>query len=104
MWESSGAEDVSPRRRSCAVEIRLRRRGLWRNGASCGRQYLVRCVGASVPDTCRLDRTIKVKIVDRALTLVSQPSRPGATIILSTTAFNAIANGADTSINIEFQE
>ncbi|KAF3447173.1 hypothetical protein FNV43_RR12353 [Rhamnella rubrinervis] len=73
--------------------------GLWNNGASCGKQYLVRCIGASVPDTCRQDKTIQVTIVDQA-----QPSMAGAIMILSTTAFNAIANGAGTTINIEYQD
>ncbi|KAF3447175.1 hypothetical protein FNV43_RR12355 [Rhamnella rubrinervis] len=61
---------------------------LWVTGASCGRQYLVTCTAASVPDACRLNKTIQVTIVDRA-----QPSTGGATIILSTTAFDAITNG-----------
>ncbi|KAF3447177.1 hypothetical protein FNV43_RR12357 [Rhamnella rubrinervis] len=78
--------------------------GVWDNGASCGRKYMVRCISASVPRICKPGQTILVRVVDRALTSVSRPSRNGATIVLSTTAFNAIANGAATSINIEFQE
>ncbi|MBA0777419.1 hypothetical protein Gotri_005439, partial [Gossypium trilobum] len=37
--------------------------GIWDNGASCGRQYLVRCISASQPGTCVPDQTIQVKIV-----------------------------------------
>ena len=78
--------------------------GVWDNGASCGRQYRVRCVSAPVPEACKPGQTILVKIVDQALTSVSRPSRSSATIVLSTSAFNAIANGNTKSINIEFQE
>ncbi|KAH7524712.1 hypothetical protein FEM48_Zijuj06G0148600 [Ziziphus jujuba var. spinosa] len=78
--------------------------GVWDNGASCGRQYLVRCISASVPKTCKPGETIQIKIVDRAQTSVSRPSQDGTTIVLSTTAYDAIANGGTSSINIEFQE
>ncbi|KAL0323909.1 UNVERIFIED_CONTAM: EG45-like domain containing protein [Sesamum calycinum] len=52
--------------------------GIWDNGAACGRQYLVKCISAAVPKTCVEGQTIQVKIVDRAITLVSPPSRAGA--------------------------
>ncbi|EXB94142.1 hypothetical protein L484_004667 [Morus notabilis] len=78
--------------------------GVWDNGASCGRQYLVRCISAAVPKTCIPGKIIQIRIVDRALTSVSRPSNPGATIVLSTAAFAAIANPSAASVNIEFQE
>ncbi|PON90746.1 Expansin [Trema orientale] len=78
--------------------------GVWDNGASCDRQYLVRCISAAVPRTCIPDKTIQIRILDRALTAVSRPSIPGTTIVLSTTAFAAIANASASSINIEFQQ
>ncbi|KAJ4707943.1 EG45-like domain containing protein [Melia azedarach] len=76
--------------------------GIWDNGASCGRQYQVRCISAAVPRTCNPDRTIQIRIVDRAQTSRSRPTLNGATIVLSNTAFAAIANASATSINIEF--
>ncbi|KAL4333090.1 hypothetical protein GQ457_07G041430 [Hibiscus cannabinus] len=78
--------------------------GIWDNGASCGRQYLVRCISAAIPGTCNPSRTIQIKIVDRAETSVSRPSAKGATIVLSTTAFGAIANPSAASVNIEFKQ
>ncbi|KAL5559280.1 hypothetical protein UlMin_035491 [Ulmus minor] len=77
---------------------------IWDNGAACGRQYLVRCVSSSGPRACIPGKTILVKIVDRAQTSVSRPSRPGATIVLSTFAFSQIANPSASSINIEFEQ
>ncbi|XP_022751576.1 putative EG45-like domain containing protein 1 [Durio zibethinus] len=78
--------------------------GIWDNGASCGRQYLVRCISAATPGTCNPSETIQIRIVDRADTSVSRPSTNGATIVLSTTAFGAIANPSAASVNIEFQQ
>ncbi|XP_031407533.1 EG45-like domain containing protein isoform X4 [Punica granatum] len=78
--------------------------GIWDNGAACGRQYLVRCISATVAGTCNPSQTIQVRIVDRAATSGSRPSREGATIVLSTTAFGSIANPSATSINVEFQQ
>ncbi|KAM6584501.1 hypothetical protein CsatB_011503 [Cannabis sativa] len=77
---------------------------IWDNGASCGRQYQVRCISASQPGTCIPDKTILVKIVDYAGSLVSAPSATGTTMVLSQTAFAAIANPTASSINIEFQQ
>ncbi|KAH7572350.1 hypothetical protein JRO89_XS04G0241600 [Xanthoceras sorbifolium] len=78
--------------------------GIWDNGASCGRQYLVRCISASSPGTCKPDETIQIKIVDYALTSQSQPSVDATTIVLSSTAFATIADSSAASINIEFQQ
>ncbi|XP_057504709.1 EG45-like domain containing protein isoform X2 [Actinidia eriantha] len=66
--------------------------GIWDNGAACGRQYLVRCISTTKPGTCNFDQTIQVKIVDRAQTSSSRPSRGGTTMVLSTMAFGTIVN------------
>ncbi|PIN00051.1 hypothetical protein CDL12_27448 [Handroanthus impetiginosus] len=78
--------------------------GIWDNGAACGRQYLVKCISAAVPRTCIPDKTIQVKIVDRAHTSVSRPPRNGSSLVLSDTAFQTIANSPVTYLNIEFQQ
>ncbi|KAF7848491.1 hypothetical protein BT93_L1896 [Corymbia citriodora subsp. variegata] len=78
--------------------------GIWDNGASCGRQYLVRCISASVSGTCIPSQTIQVRIVDRALSSTSRPSSNGATIVLSTTAFGTIAKSSAAAVNVEFQQ
>ncbi|KAF7847555.1 hypothetical protein BT93_L2844 [Corymbia citriodora subsp. variegata] len=83
--------------------------GVWDNGAACGRQYLVRCISASQSGTCIPERTIQIKIVDYALSsssaaAASKQSVTGATLVLSQTAFGAIANSSMASINIEFQQ
>ncbi|GFP93755.1 putative eg45-like domain containing protein 1 [Phtheirospermum japonicum] len=68
--------------------------GIWDNGAACGRQYLVQCISAAVPQTCVPDKTIQVRIVDRAQSSVSRPAREGSSLVLSSIAFDAIANNA----------
>ncbi|XP_010048996.2 EG45-like domain containing protein [Eucalyptus grandis] len=78
--------------------------GIWDNGASCGRQYLVRCISASVSGTCIPSQTIQVRIVDRALSSSSRPSSSGATIVLSTTAFGTIAKSSAAAVNVEYQQ
>ncbi|KAB1209014.1 EG45-like domain containing protein [Morella rubra] len=78
--------------------------GIWDNGASCGRQYLVRCISATQPRACVQGSTIQIKIVDYAGSLRSPPSANGTTMVLSKTAFEAIANASANSINIEFQQ
>ncbi|KAJ6434970.1 hypothetical protein OIU84_000254 [Salix udensis] len=78
--------------------------GIWDNGAACGRQYLVRCISAAVPRTCRPDQIIQVRIVDRAQTSRSRPSSNGATVVLSSTAFGSIADPSARLINVEFQQ
>ncbi|XP_059461288.1 EG45-like domain containing protein isoform X2 [Corylus avellana] len=77
--------------------------GIWDNGAACGRQYLVRCISARVPGTCIPGQTIQIRIVDRAFSSVSRPSRADTTIVLSTTAFGTIAKSSAPFVNIEFQ-
>lgn len=78
--------------------------GIWDNGAACGRQYFVRCLSSLVPKACVAGKTIQIKIVDRAMLSVSRPSKGDATIVLSETAFRAIANPSASSINVEFQQ
>ncbi|TQD90499.1 hypothetical protein C1H46_023937 [Malus baccata] len=77
--------------------------GIWDNGASCGRQYLVRCISAEETGTCVPDKTIQVKIVDYAGT-INKASVSGTTMVLSQTAFGSVANSTARSINIEFQQ
>ncbi|CAI9100221.1 OLC1v1037171C1 [Oldenlandia corymbosa var. corymbosa] len=76
--------------------------GIWDNGASCGRQYLVKCISASSPDICVTGQVIQVIIVDYAPQLPSQPSATGKTMVLSDSAFGAITNSDIDSISIEF--
>ncbi|XP_059658088.1 EG45-like domain containing protein [Cornus florida] len=78
--------------------------GIWDNGAACGRQYLVRCISAANPRSCKPNQTIQVKIVDRAQTSVSRPFRAATTMVLSSTAYAAISDGSSPSVNIEFQQ
>ncbi|KAG8375482.1 hypothetical protein BUALT_Bualt10G0104400 [Buddleja alternifolia] len=78
--------------------------GIWDNGAACGRQYLVKCISATVARTCVPGQTIQVRIVDRAQTSASRPTRAGSSLVLSNTAFETIANPAVPYLNIEFQQ
>ncbi|KAJ1438262.1 RlpA-like protein, double-psi beta-barrel domain [Sesbania bispinosa] len=77
--------------------------GVWDNGAACGRQYVVSCTSAAAPGTCIPGQTIQVVIVDRALTLASQPSMDGTSMVLSGPAFQTIATPSTASINIDFK-
>ncbi|KZV54814.1 hypothetical protein F511_40496 [Dorcoceras hygrometricum] len=78
--------------------------GLWDNGAACGRQYLVRCISAVVPGTCRPGSQIQIKVVDRAATSVSRPIYDGTGLVLSNVAFEALAfaNPGVLYLNVEF--
>ncbi|KAI5683366.1 hypothetical protein M9H77_04594 [Catharanthus roseus] len=79
--------------------------GVWDNGASCGRQYLVRCISSRLPGTCvPAGKTIQIIIVDYSRLAISPPSAPAKTIVLSDSAFAAIANSTADSINIDFQQ
>lgn len=77
--------------------------GVWDNGASCGRQYQVRCLSSRMPKACT-DQIIQVKVVDQASMLNSMPTKNGTTLVLSASAFKMIANPAAGVINIEFRE
>ncbi|KAL3745359.1 hypothetical protein ACJRO7_014460 [Eucalyptus globulus] len=76
--------------------------GIWDNSAACGRQYWVRCVSADQLKTCNPAQLVQVRIVDRALSAVSRSSSDRATIVLSKTVFEAIANPSTSSVNVEF--
>ncbi|XXG55991.1 hypothetical protein AAC387_Pa03g3530 [Persea americana] len=78
--------------------------GIWDNGASCGREYLVRCLSAAAPNACIDGQTIQIMIVDYVDSLNSSPSRNGTTMILSSNAFAMIADQSAAEINIEFQQ
>ncbi|THU44673.1 hypothetical protein C4D60_Mb02t09840 [Musa balbisiana] len=76
---------------------------IWDNDASCGRQYLVRCLSSATPGAC-MDGTVQVTIVDYAPSLVSAPSAVGATMVLSETAYGMISQSSANEINIEFTQ
>lgn len=78
--------------------------GIWNNGASCGRQYLVRCLSSATPNACIKNKIIQVKVVDRGTKLNSPPSKNGTTMVLSNAAFQMIASQAAAMINIEFRQ
>lgn len=56
------------------------------------------------PGACVPGKTIQVIIVDRAGTAVSKAKRPGATIVLSDSAYANIAKATTASINIDYQQ
>ncbi|RWR97974.1 EG45-like domain-containing protein [Cinnamomum micranthum f. kanehirae] len=76
--------------------------GIWDNGASCGRQYQVRCLSAATPNTCIAGKTVQVEIVDRAASSVSRPVKPGTVMVLNVNAYAMIANPSVSEINIEY--
>ncbi|XP_019258102.1 PREDICTED: EG45-like domain containing protein isoform X2 [Nicotiana attenuata] len=78
--------------------------GIWDDGAACGRQYLISCISSILPRACKSGETIQIKIVDRAQTVASNPTRQGTTIVLSNAAFAAIADSNALSLNIDFQQ
>ncbi|XP_038972455.1 EG45-like domain containing protein [Phoenix dactylifera] len=78
--------------------------GIWDNGASCGRQYLVRCLSSATPNACIKNQTIQVKVLDRGKMLNSMPSKNGTTMVLSNAAFRMIASQAARVINVEFRQ
>ncbi|KAF3334934.1 EG45-like domain containing protein [Carex littledalei] len=77
---------------------------IWDNGASCGRQYLVRCLSSATPGACIAGQRVQVTIVDHASTLNSMPSKNGTTLVLANRAFAGIATLSAASINIEFTQ
>ncbi|KAK9141623.1 hypothetical protein Syun_011023 [Stephania yunnanensis] len=78
--------------------------GIWDNGASCGRQYQVRCLSSTVKGACLPDQIIVVTIVDRAASAVSTPPLPDTTMVLANNAYSMIANPSVPSVNIEFRQ
>ncbi|CAI9094478.1 OLC1v1030225C1 [Oldenlandia corymbosa var. corymbosa] len=75
---------------------------VWDNGAACGRQYLLKCINSAVAGACVQGQQIQVIVVDRALTSVSKPSRADTNLVLSNTAYAAVANPSASFINIDF--
>lgn len=76
---------------------------IWDNGAACGRQYRVRCISGDRPNACRPVQWINVTIMEQASGVGSRSSSNGATMMLSTTAYRAIADLSAKSIKIEFE-
>ncbi|GKV16443.1 hypothetical protein SLEP1_g27083 [Rubroshorea leprosula] len=77
---------------------------LWDNGAACGRQYQVMCISEAIPKFCVPGRTITVTVVDRAQTLESRPSSFNVSFVLSSKAYELIADPAVASIQVQFQQ
>jgi hypothetical protein len=78
--------------------------GIWDHGAACGRQYLVKCISAAVPHSCN-GQIIRIRIVDYCDNESIGRTCSGATMTLSTRAFNAIVNPNTASkVNIDFQQ
>ncbi|KAJ6802567.1 EG45-like domain containing protein [Iris pallida] len=78
--------------------------GIWNNGASCGRQYMVRCMSSTGRACLDGDAVVQVKVVDRASMLNTIPSANGTTMVLSGAAFRMIADISAQDINIEFAQ
>ncbi|XP_075101126.1 putative EG45-like domain containing protein 1 isoform X2 [Nicotiana tabacum] len=78
--------------------------GIWDNGAACGRQYLISCINSVLPRACKHGETIQIKIVDRAQTALSKPTKEGTTMVLSNAALAAIADPNAPSLNIDFRQ
>ncbi|KAK3404954.1 hypothetical protein EUGRSUZ_K01244 [Eucalyptus grandis] len=76
---------------------------IWDNGAACRRKYKVRCISGDRPHACRPVQWISVTIVEQASGVGSRSSSNGATMMLSTTAYRAIADLSAKSIKIEFE-
>lgn len=74
---------------------------IWDNGAACWRQYRVRCISGDRPNACRPVQWMNVTIVEQAFGVGSRSN--GATMMLSTTAYRAIADLSAKSIKIEFE-
>lgn len=74
------------------------------NGAPCGREYLVTCLGAAAPNACIDGQTIQVMIVGYMDGLNSSSSQNGTTMVLSNNAFAMIGDQLSAEINIEFQQ
>ncbi|KAJ3670875.1 hypothetical protein LUZ60_008301 [Juncus effusus] len=77
---------------------------IWDNGASCGRQYVVRCLSSATPNACVVGQRVQVTIVDHATTLVSAPRKNGTTFVLAHGAFVNIAKLEASSINVEYTQ
>ncbi|GLT55690.1 hypothetical protein SLA2020_287870 [Shorea laevis] len=69
---------------------------LWDNGAAC--------ISEAIPKFCVPGRTITVTVVDRAQTLESRPSSFNVSFVLSSKAYELIADPAVASIEVQFQQ
>ncbi|KAF8019432.1 hypothetical protein BT93_G0191 [Corymbia citriodora subsp. variegata] len=78
---------------------------LWDLGIACGREYDVWCIG---PGPCKSSGSgpVRVKVVDSAESSAAsaEQSVPGADLVLSQAAFEAIANPHVDSITVKFEE
>ncbi|KAI3442126.1 uncharacterized protein J3R85_001439 [Psidium guajava] len=99
-YTPSACFGYNPLEFSSSFLIAVAGKGIWDNGACCGRQYWVCCISADRPKTCNPARLIQVRIVDRALSSVSRSSSNHATLVLSKIGFGAIANPSASSINV----
>ncbi|GAA0167303.1 hypothetical protein LIER_22267 [Lithospermum erythrorhizon] len=73
-------------------------KGLWDNGAACGRRYRLKCVSGN-RKPCKGGAAIDVRVVD-----VCKGTPCPATILLSQDAFHSISDPSNTKINIEFTQ
>ncbi|KAL9239860.1 hypothetical protein vseg_014139 [Gypsophila vaccaria] len=79
--------------------------GIWERGEACGRQYLVSCINAPPPSKCVSGAIIQVKVVDRATTARSRPSRGDAALLLSADAFSMLVQPPNTTfIHVSFRQ
>ncbi|CAM8889784.1 unnamed protein product [Rhodiola kirilowii] len=74
------------------------------NGAACGREYLVRCLSSAERKICVPGKTIRIKIVDRAASAVSRPSKDGTTLVISAKSFGVIASKEASFVTVEYQQ
>ncbi|GFP95799.1 eg45-like domain containing protein 2, partial [Phtheirospermum japonicum] len=74
-------------------------KGLWDNGAACGRRYRMRCLSGNNKPCNNIDATIDVRVVD-----FCKPRRKPcpSTVVLSTDAFAALSRSPRAKINIEY--
>ncbi|KAM3375319.1 EG45-like domain containing protein [Capsicum galapagoense] len=77
---------------------------IWDNGAACGRRYLVSCINSVLPKACKKGETVQIKIVDRAKTSKTRPTKEGTTMVFSNAALSAIALPNTPSLNIDFKQ
>lgn len=57
-----------------------------------------------LPKACKAGETIQIKIVDRAKTSQSRPTKEGTTMVLSNAALAAIALPNTPSLNIDYRQ
>ncbi|KAK9741802.1 hypothetical protein RND81_03G129500 [Saponaria officinalis] len=78
--------------------------GIWNNGAACGTQYQITCISAPPPSKC-LPGVVQVTVVDRASSVTSRASSPGAALVLSTDAFSQLVSPSSANfINVSYRQ